>query len=207
MVRAGLLLLAALFVVLPGCGGSSQPDQVTALITTLNKAAYTDCNQQRDAAARYLLTGQPTSLDTQYLQERTLVLKQPSAVQQAYIREYVNQQVADCDAAENARIQKAAYALACARKGGSIAQQGGANGGALSESGGNLAYPGPWLAGQCVVTYQFTSGYTPTYVLPLNPDGSVNTQQYDNNRDVRCNGHPRAFDTTTGICMIVTVIQ
>src|SRR4029077_1054633 len=103
---------------------------------------------------------QPTSLDSQYLQERTLVLKQPSGVQQAYIREYVNQLSADCDAAEAARIQQAAYASACVRMGGSIAQQGGANGGALSESGANLAYPGPWLAGQCVVTYHFTSGYT-----------------------------------------------
>lgn len=212
MVRAGLLarslsLWAAVFMLLPGCGGSSQPDQVTAFLATLNKAAYTDCNQQRDAAARYLLTGQPTSLDTPYLQERTLVLKQPSGVQQAYIREYVNKLIADCDDAETARIQQAAYASACVRMGGSIAQQGGANGGAFSESGGNLAYPGPWRAGQCVVTYHFTSGYTPTYVLPLNADGSVNTQEYDNNRDVTCKGDPRAFDTTTGICMFITVVH
>ena len=90
--------------------------------------------------------------------------------------------------------------------GGSIARTGGANGGALSESGGNLAYPGPWRAGQCVVTYE-VGGYHPTYVLPLNADGSVNTEEYDNNRNVRCSGHPRAFDTTTGICMFVTVIH
>jgi hypothetical protein len=206
-VVRGLFLSAALFMLLAGCGESSPPDQVTPFLGTLNKAAYTDCNQQRDAAARYLLTGQPTSLDSQYLQERTLVLQQPKDVQQAYIRQYVNQQIADCDTAENARIQQAAYALACARKGGSIAQQGGANGGAFSESGGNLAYPGPWLAGQCIVTYHFTSGYTPTYVLPLNPDGSVNTQEYLNNRDVRCKDDPKAFDTTTGICMFITVIH
>jgi|SRR5712691_2985912 len=187
--------------------GSSQPDPVTTFLGTLNKAAYTDCTQQRDAAARYLLTGQPTSLDSQYLDERTQVLRQPKDVQQAYIRQYVNQLVADCDAADAARAQQGAYASACARMGGSIAQQGGANGGAFSESGGNLAYPGPWLAGQCVVTYHFTSGYTPTYVLPLNPDGSINTQEYDYNRDVRCKDDSKAFDTKTGICMFITVIH
>jgi hypothetical protein len=207
VVRAGLLITAALVMLLPGCGGSSQTDQVTPFMATLNKPAYADCGHQRDAATRYLLTGQPTSLDSQYLDERTLVLKQPTGVQQAYIREYVNQLSADCDAAESTRIQQAAYALACVGMGGSIAQQGGANGGALSESGGNLAYPGPWRAGQCVVTYQFSSGYTPTYVLPLNADGSVNRQEYDYNFDVRCKDDQKAFDAKTGICMIITVIH
>jgi hypothetical protein len=135
------------------------------------------------------------------------VLRQPKDVQQAYIRQYVNQLVTDCDDAEAARIQQAAYAAACTRMGGLIAQRGGANGGAFSESGGNLAYPGPWLAGQCVVTYHFTSGYTPTYVLPLNPDGSINTQEYDYNRDVRCKDDAKAFDAKTGICMFITVIH
>jgi hypothetical protein len=201
LLARSLFLWAALLLVPAGCG-SSPPDPVRAFLATLDKAAYTDCNQQRDAAARYLLTGQPTSLDTQYLQERTLVLSQPKDVQQAYIRQYVNQQVADCDGAETAHIQQAAYASACISRGGSIAQHEGANGGAFSESGGNLAYPGPWRAGQCVVTYHF-SGYSPTYVLPLNADGSDNTQEYDNNRDVRCKGHPKAFDSLTGICMTI----
>jgi len=133
VVRAGRLVQslfrsAALFVLLTGCGGSSPPDQVTPFLATLNKAVYTDCGQQRDAAARYLLSGQPTSLDSQYLDERTQVLRQPKDVQQAYIRQYVNQLVADCDDAETARIQQAAYASACARMGGSIARTGGANG-------------------------------------------------------------------------------
>jgi hypothetical protein len=47
--------------------------------------------------------------------------------------------------------------------------------------------------GQCVVTYQ-VGGYDATYIVPLDPDGSFNTQ-YDYNRDVRCKGHPRAFGT------------
>jgi hypothetical protein len=183
--------------------GSSKPDEVTAFLPTLNKAAYLDCGQQRDAAARYLLTGQPTSLDSEYLDERTQVLRQPKDVQQAYIRQYVNQLVAYCDAAEDARNQQAAYAAACARMGGSIAQHGGANGGAFSTSGSaNIQYPGPWLEGQCTVTYK-VGGYNPTYVLPLNADGSVNTQEYNYNRDVRCKDHPKAFDSTTGICMTV----
>jgi hypothetical protein len=190
----------------PVACGSSQPDQVTTFLGTLNKAAYSDCNQQRDAAARYLLTGQPTSLDSRYLNERTQALRQPKDVQQAYIRQYVNQLVADCDDAETARIQQEAFASACIRMGGSIAKQGGANGGAFSESGGNLTYPGPWRAGQCIVTYE-VGGYHPTYVLPLSADGSVNTQEYDNNRDVRCKDHPRAFNTSTGICMVVTVVH
>src|SRR5712691_2693064 len=125
--------------------GSSQPDPVTTFLGTLNKAAYTDCTQQRDAAARYLLTGQPTSLDSQYLDERTQMLRQPKDVQQAYIRQYVNQLVADCDEAEAARIQQATYASACARMGGSIAHNGGANSGAFSTSGSaTMQYPGPW---------------------------------------------------------------
>ena len=210
MIRFDVLgrsLFAFAVLALATSCASSQPDLVTTFLATLNKAAYIDCGKQRDAAARYLLTGQPTSLDAQYLDERTYVLRQPKDVQQAYIRQYVNQLVVDCDDAEAARIQQAAYAAACVRMGGSIAQQGGANGGAFSESGGNLAYPGPWQAGQCVVTYHFNAGYTPTYVLPLNPDGSVNTQEYDYNRDVRCKDHPKAFDSTTGICMIVTTVQ
>ncbi len=202
-VLARNLFLSAALLILPAGCGSSPPDPVLTFLATLDKAAYPDCGQQRDAAARYLLTGKPTSLDTQYLQERTQVLKQPKDVEQAYIRQYVNQQVADCDAAETAHIQQAAYASACGSRGGSIAQREGANGGAFSESGGNLTYPGPWRAGQCVVTYHFTSGYTPTYVLPLNPDGTVNTSEYDNNRDVRCKGHPKAFDAVTGVCMTV----
>jgi len=201
------MLLPLAVVVMVGCGTPQQSDPVPTFLTTLNKAAYTDCTQQRDAAARYLLTGQPTSLDSQYLQERTDVLRQPKDVQQAYVRQYVNQLVTDCDDAEAALIQQAAYASACVRMGGSIAQQGGANGGALSESGGNLAYAGPWRAGQCIVTYHFTSGYTPTYVLPLNPDGSINRQEYDYNFDVRCNDDPKTFDAKTGICMFITVIH
>ncbi len=205
MTKLGSRLASVLALLLLACGSVS-PDRVATFIATLDKATYHDCQSQRDTVARYLLTGQPTSLDSAYLSERTLVLQQPQGVQDAYIRQYVNQQVADCDAAETARIQQATYASACIRMGGSIAQQGGENGGIFSTSGGNLSYPGSWRAGQCVVTYE-VGGYHPTYVLPLNPDGSINTQEYDNNRDVRCNGHPRAFDTTTGICMFVTVVH
>jgi len=184
------------------CGSPPPPDPVPAFLATLNKAAYNDCEAQRDAVARYLLTGQPISMDAKFLDERTNALKQPKGVQEAYIRQYVNQLVADCDSAEAARNQQAAYAAACTRRGGTIAQSSGANGGAFSTSGGNLSYPGPWSAGQCVVTHSF-SGYTPTYVIPLNPDGSLNTDQYDYNRDVQCKDHPKAFDATSGVCMEV----
>jgi hypothetical protein len=204
--KLGVALLIIDLALVVACG-SRQPDPVTTFLATLDKATYKDCGGQRDAAARYLLTGQPPSLDSQYLQERTYVLQQPKDVQHAYIRQYVNQLVADCDGAEATRIQKAAYDAACIRVGGSIAQHDGANGGAFSTSGsGNMLYPGPWHAGQCVVTYQ-VGGYQPTYVVPLNADGSMNTEQYDYNRDVRCKDHPKAFDGMTGICMAVTFSQ
>jgi hypothetical protein len=199
--HSALKLVTAMAVVVAGCGGSMPPpDRVTPLLASLDKAVYADCGQLRDQAARYLVTGQPQSLDPQYLDERTSVLKQPQAVQDAYIRQYVNQLVAGCDGAELARIQLAAYASACISRGGSIAQHEGANGGIFSESGGNLTYPPGWRAGQCVVTYHF-NGYSPTYVLPLSADGSVNTREYDNNRDVRCKSHPTSFDSVTGICV------
>ncbi|SRR5450759_788020 len=194
-------LIAAVVVIIAsaGCGGSTPSDRVATLLPTLDKATYPDCGQQRDQAARYLVTGQPQSLDPQYLDERASVLKQPQAVQDAYIRQYVNQLVADCDGTELARIQLAAFTASCTSKGGSIAPTDGSTPGA--------SYPGAYRAGQCIVYVQYSGGHEGIYVIPINADGSWNTQQFDKNQAVCTDaGHPKSFDPSTGVCEMLTLV-
>jgi hypothetical protein len=192
-----LIAVTVVVIVCAGCGGTTSTDRVAAILPTLDKAVYADCGQQRDQAARYLVTGQPQSLDPHYLDERAAVLKQPQAVQDAYIRQYVNQVVADCDGAELARIQLAAFTASCTSKGGSIAPRDGSTPG--------WTYPGAYRAGQCIVYVQFSGGHEGIYVVPLSADGTWDTSQYDRNLAACTNaGHPTSFNSSTGICEMLT---
>ncbi len=205
----------AVIVLCTSCGGMSTPDRVTTLVATLNKAAYADCGQQRDLVARYLVTGAPTSLDSEYLNERTLVLQQPQGVQDAHVRQYVNDLVAQCDQTELAAIQAqqaaqqadadlVAYQAFCLRLGGTVAS---ADGGGLVQSVRNRKFF--WAAdgykkGQCVITYYVTEiGQSLTYNVPVASDGSFDRTAYSYNRDVRCKGHAEDFHSDTGVCVVV----
>jgi hypothetical protein len=185
-----------------GCGNST--DAVPTFIATLENAKYKDCKVERDAAARYLMTGEPHSLDSKYLSERTVVLKQPSGVQQAYIREYVNALTATCDSTAQAAADRGAFEASCVRIGGLIAP---ADGGGPVTSVRNPRFAwaaDSWKRGQCIITYDVSEvGQKLTYVVPLAANGSFDTARFAYNRDTRCSGHPEAFHSDTGVCVVV----
>jgi hypothetical protein len=196
-----LILVCGLAI---GCGGSSAPDPVATFIATLNQPVHKECQAGRDAAARYLLTGEPHSLDTTYLGERTLILKQPSGVQQAYIREYVNALVASCDNDAQAASDRAAFERSCVRLGGLIASSD--DGGPVqSTRNPSIAWAADsWKRGQCIITYDVSEiSQKLTYVIPLASNGSLDASKFAYNRDVRCKGHPEDFYTDTGVCVVV----
>jgi hypothetical protein len=217
LARAALSLVG-MAIIATACG-ASQPDRVSTLLATLDKATYKDCGQQRDQVARYLATGAPTSLDSQYLEERTLVLRQPQGVQDAYIRQYVDQLVAQCDQAELAVIQaeqaakqaasdRVPYGASCMRLRGSLAST---DGGGLVASvrDPHIAFTADsYKKGQCIVTYYVAEiGQSLTYLIPLASNGSFDSKQYAYNSDVRCAGHPEAFHSDTGVCVVVGFIS
>lgn len=63
--RARVPFSIGVLAVVVACG-SWEPDPITTFLATRDRAAYKDCGDQRDAAARYLLTGRPTSLGAEY---------------------------------------------------------------------------------------------------------------------------------------------
>jgi hypothetical protein len=208
------LVVVAIAVLAAACG-SSPPDHVSAIIATLNKATYTDCGQQAHQVAQYLVTGNPQSLDPQYLSVRTDVLRQPQGVQDAYIRQYVNQLVAQCDqtelaaihaqqAAQQAAADRVAYEASCTQLGGSLALTDG-GGLVLSVHDPHIAWTADaYKAGQCIVTYYVTGiDQSLAYVLPLASNGAFDPTEYVYNRDVRCNGYPELFHADTGVCLVV----
>jgi hypothetical protein len=156
-----------------------------------------------------MLTGEPRSLDERYLGARTAVLKQPAAVQEAYIRQYVNQLTASCDrteqAAQAATARRVSFSTACTQLGGSIASSDGT--GAVPIAPPIAAHPNAWWVtdrykkGDCVITYNI--GQDLIYIIPLAPDGTLDGVKYAYNRDVRCKGYPKAFHSDTGVCVTV----
>jgi hypothetical protein len=150
------------------------------------------------------LTGEPTSLDPQYLSERTEILRQPQGVQDAYARQYVNDLVAHCDAVDQAAAARVAYEAACLRLGGTLATSNG-GGAVISVKDPKIAWAADsYTKGQCIVTYFVTEIIQSlTYVLPLFDNGSFDESRYSYNRDVRCQGHPEDFHSDTGVCLVV----
>jgi len=210
-------MACALIVVVTACG--SQPDHVATFLPTLDKTSYKDCAQQRDQIARYLLTGEPNSLDSQYLDERTQVLRQPQGVQDAYVRQYVNQFVAQCDQTELSAIQdkldaaqaavdRLNYESSCLRLNGSLASAD-FSGLVGSVRDPHIAFTADtYKKGQCIVTYNVTEiGQSLTYVVPLATNGSMDSRQYTYNQNVRCSGHPEDFHEDTGVCLVVGFIS
>jgi hypothetical protein len=201
--KAGPLSLVIICGAALACCGSPA-DPVATFIATLDQPVHKECQTSRDAAARYLLTGEPHSLDSTYLSERTVVLKQPSGVQQASIREYVNALIASCDRDAQAAVDLAGLTTSCVRLGGLIAASDG-GGPVTSVRDPRFAWAADsWKSGQCIITYDVSEiGQKLAYVVPLASNGTFDASRLAHNRDVRCKGHPEDFHADTGVCVVV----
>lgn len=174
IIIAGLLLA--------GCGQGSVRGAPSSGYGLIN-ARHDDCQRQGNALAVYLDTGQPTSKDPTYGNERQQVLRLQGEQRALYIRQAADAYIQRCDQQEDAAETAAAQAAADAKaRAEAQAQQQAAQqhqaGVLAKEKGTCTAVGGQWrddlYNGICRIDYRSPAdGQLYHYTVSFDQDGNM----------------------------------
>jgi hypothetical protein len=114
MVRGAVIVVVA-GLWLAGCAQGSAPRAASSSGYQLIQAQHQDCQQQGEAFAAYLDTGQPTSNDPAYGNERRQVLNLQGEQRALYIRQIADAFIQQCDQQASQAAAAAAQAVAAAK--------------------------------------------------------------------------------------------